>query len=643
MQKVFNILSDLSYVKMQDNGSLEIEGMASTNDVDRIGDVISPDAWQGGLKDFLKNPIILFNHDYGRPIGKATKVEITENGLKIRANISKAAGDVYEYIKEGILKTFSVGFIIEDAKYMEETGGLKILKATLIENSVVTVPMNQDAVFSIAKSFDSEKEWKEYASKFKKAGLESGDGVNTPEPNNTPVPAASSATKEKIDMTKEEIQALAKAEADKVAAKLAMEKAEEKAKAEAAASKAEIEAKIANLEVGKSGAEKLAEDLRAELAKKDADWAETLKQMKDEIAEKAAELETIRKSRHVFTDRSEGNKIKTFGKDILTAHMLGVITGKGYNTEFARNLAEKAGIDYTTDAPDLDQEIQDNIQKEIEVFTRVAALFREIQVNGASTILPFQSDVGYAAWAADATAGNLANREDAPAANTYGAKQITLTAHRLVSSSFMNNDTDEQVLIALMPMLVEGVARAHARTVEGAILNGGGPITGLDGLAPATPGFSISLAGPGAGTLTAANLLAMRAQMGKFGLNPADVAFLVNQTEYYSLLQDGAFQNLNEVGDMATKIKGLVGAVYGSPVVVSDEFVETPANGVPGAFAVNVRNYLIPRLRGVTVEQDYEVMNQRRVIVASQALGFTEIQGGNGTTYEPVVKMDYVT
>jgi hypothetical protein len=49
----------------------------------------------------------------------------------------------------------------------------------------------------------------------------------------------------------------------------------------------------------------------------------------------------------------------------------------------------------------------------------------------------------------------------------------------------------------------------------------------------------------------------------------------------------------------------------------------------------------MPRLRGVTVEQDYEVMNQRRVIVASQSLGFEEIVAGAGVD-QPCVKIDLI-
>jgi len=128
--------------------------------------------------------------------------------------------------------------------------------------------------------------------------------------------------------------------------------------------------------------------------------------------------------------------------------------------------------------------------------------------------------------------------------------------------------------------------------------------------------------------------------MGKYGINPTDLAYIVSQNSYYDLLQDAEFQNLNEVGsDLAAKVTGTMGAVFGTPVVVSDEF-PAETTGAPAAFCVYRRNYVIPRLRGVTVEQDYEVMNQRRVIVASQSLGFEELLAGDGTN-EPSVKIDF--
>ena len=73
MNKTFNLTSTFKS-EPQDDGSIMVRGMASTNAFDRAGDSISAEAWtKGGLGNFEKNPIILFNHDYNRPIGRATK------------------------------------------------------------------------------------------------------------------------------------------------------------------------------------------------------------------------------------------------------------------------------------------------------------------------------------------------------------------------------------------------------------------------------------------------------------------------------------------------------------------------------------------------------------------------------------------
>ena len=102
------------------------------------------------------------------------------------------------------------------------------------------------------------------------------------------------------------------------------------------------------------------------------------------------------------------------------------------------------------------------------------------------------------------------------------------------------------------------------------------------------------------------------------------MVYIVNLTEYHNLIADSAYADSSQVEGLATKLTGQVGQVYGSPVIVSDEFA-TPAVSKYYAVAVNTRNFVIPRLRGITVESDYEVANQRRVLVASQRIGFTDI------------------
>ncbi len=665
MNKIFNLTSTFKALE-EDDGGVHICGMASTHDEDRANDVIMAEAWtKGGLRNFEKNPIILFNHDYNKPIGRATGLKVTDSGLELKAKISKSAPDhVAQLVKEGILGAFSVGFRVKDAEHITETDGIKIKDAELFEVSVVSVPCNQAATFSLAKSFDSIDEYNEFKKTFTNrvdlAGQSLAKDENSSVASETPDVTEQSVNKEiimsEVQTPEVDLEAFAKKVAEETAAKIAMKQAEQKAAEEKAAQevaekaqaqaeqKAQQEEEVTSaIRTGiESGTEKLVADLQEDLTKRNADFEETLAKYKTELEEKSEELTKMRESKRVFADRATTSDLEQHKNELVTAHMLGVMTRKGWDTDYARDLQEKAGINFAANAGNIDQTVSTAIEKEIMRELKVALLFREIPVTSGATILPLQTDTGKAAFAINATSGNLENRPQVTA-NQYNAKEVTLNAYRLVSSTFMDNDIDEQVLVNLMPMLVEGVARAHGRAVEDAILNGAGSVTGLDGVAAAGASLDISdIAGGVANAeLSADKLLAARGLMGKYGINPSELAFIVSQECYYSLLEDPKFQTLDEVGnDLATRVIGTLGAVFGTPVIVSEEMPAKGA-GAPAAFAVNTRNYVIPRLRGVTVEQDYEVMNQRRVIVASQSLGFEELFAG-ATGAEPSIKIDYV-
>ena len=659
MEKIFNLTSTFK-AQAGEDGSVMIRGMASTADFDRAGDSISAEAWtKGGLKNFEKNPIILFNHDYDRPIGRATGMKAGPNGLELECKISKSApGNVAELVKDGVLGAFSVGFRVKDADYIKETDGLMIKDAELFEVSVVSVPCNQAATFSLAKSFNSMDEYEEFKKTFTNRVDLAGqtlakDEVNTSSvARNTPEKAEISAQQEikmsEVNTPEIDLEAFAKKVAEQTAANIAMKQAEQKAaeKADQEKAAAEVAAKQAQEEQVKSavvtavetGAERLQADLEAKLAEKDADFNATLEAFKKELSEKNDELAKMRDSKRTFSDRTSTNDLSKWGKDFMQAHILGVVTGKGMNTAFGQSVQQKAGIDYTTNAGDIDQEVSRQIEKEVTLNLRTAGLFREIQVNGAATVLPIQPDVEPATFQTGAAAaGNLENRGASD--STYKPAQVILNAYRLISQTFMDNHVDEEVLVNLMPMLVESVARAHARAVDNAIINGSGSITGLDGYATAS---SVAPSIAGGAVLTAANLLTARKAMGKYGINPSDVAYIISQARYYELIEDSGFADITDVGsDIATKLTGAIGAVYGSPVIVSDSFA-AEANGIPCAFAVNTRNYAIPRLRGVAVETDYEVGNQRRVIVATQSLGFEELVADTAGN-RSAVKIDLAT
>ena len=662
--KIFHWTNIFKTLSEDEDGSVNIRGLASTNSIDRVGDVINHDAWtkSGGLDNFKHNPIILFNHNYDKPIGRATSMEVNKSGLELGARISKSAGEIKDLIKDGVLGAFSVGFRVKDAEYNEETDGLEIKDAELFEVSVVSVPANQTAMFSLAKSFDSEAEYQEFKNLFKNnKEANQFNKIETPQATDKTVSQEKPmSTDNDTPNANVDLKAYAEEVANATAAKIAMQQAETKAKEKAdaeeaakleAQEKAAIDAeheKVKTIvEVGMEGAERLTKDLEDRVSEKHEDLEKVVDELKADLSEKKAEIEAIRESKRVFGRESTSDWKKAYEDDINDAWTMGLATGKGWNTKLANEVVEKvnAHSGVGVSSADFEQTVSTNVERDIQLELVMAPLFREIPMQSATQIIPILPDSGYAEFTANQTAtgssphGNLAQTGD-----TYGSPyggidmtERTLSTKKLISQSYLGNETEEDAILPILPLIRESIIRSHARAIENALLLGnnadgqfgtsGASFDGIWHLAEADSDLTQSATAFASDTVTAAELLALRKNMGKYGINPSDVVYIVSSTVYYNLLEDAEFQDVNLVGDMATKLNGEIGMVFGSKVIVSDEF-PTAAVNMPAAIAVYPKNYVMPRLRGVTIESDYEVANQRRVLVASQRIGFTDMIDG---------------
>jgi len=666
MKKIFHITNTFEKSDIQEDGSITIKGLASTNALDRTGDIIDHNAWkEGGLDNYGDNPIILFNHDYNRPIGRAKYCDVTQKGLELEAKISKSAGDIVELIKDGVLGAFSVGFKVKDADYNKETDGFYIKSAELLEVSVVSIPANQTATFSIAKSFDSESDYEKFKSQFNKA--HSVESVIT---DKTEQPSAANADIMEKDMSQSDnsspefdLKAFAEEVAKKTAASIAMQQAEQKAKDDAEIQKAaeiEAEAKAVQeakqdeqktiIQAGLSGAEKLVNDVEERLLKKDEDLHQIVAELQKDLSEKSEEIMKMRESKRLFAERGNSNWKTAHESELMDAKILSVVQGKKGidNTSYGQGIVEKINADsgVGVSSADFEQVVSTSIERDIQNELVLAPLFREIQMTSASMIMPILPDSGYAEFTASQAAsgssphGNLAERGDT-FGSPYGGVDLTektLTVKKLISKSFIGNETEEDAILPILPLIRESMVRSHARGIEQALLMGNVTTDGVysasfDGLVKLAQGDSYEVTDTGGGSggifaagdkLVASDLLGLRKNMGKYGINPSEVVYIVSQEAYYNLLEDAEFQDVNLVGDMATKLNGEIGQVFGSRVLLCDEFVGKAATK-HAAIAVYPRNYIMPRLRGVTIESDYDVENQRRVLVASQRIGFTDI------------------
>jgi HK97 family phage prohead protease len=145
--------------KAQDSadGSIIIEGYASTNAVDWYDEIVEPTAFESSIYQYLSNPILLLMHDWWSiPIGKVLDAVIKEDGLWIKAKILptqfSGGADTIMLVKEGILKAFSIGFRTKKLQKDEETGITTITDLQLMEISVVHTPANPFALFSESKN-----------------------------------------------------------------------------------------------------------------------------------------------------------------------------------------------------------------------------------------------------------------------------------------------------------------------------------------------------------------------------------------------------------------------------------------------------------------------------------------------------------
>lgn len=156
------ITKDLTFkAENVDLDSRSFEAVITSDALDRDGEVLLPEGMDA--TDFNKNPIVFWNHNYDKPIGKAVKMVKDKNSWKAVTQLAKRPEDhVGEWlpdvalalIKQGVIKGVSVSFLPTDyrqpSKKDKSTFGEGVkrvfTKWKLLEYSVAPLQCNQDAL-----------------------------------------------------------------------------------------------------------------------------------------------------------------------------------------------------------------------------------------------------------------------------------------------------------------------------------------------------------------------------------------------------------------------------------------------------------------------------------------------------------------
>jgi len=126
--------------------------IASTGAVDRYNEIVVPEG--GNFKNFLKDPVILWGHQYRElPIGMAEKVYVEDGkviveGIFAPADANPEAEKVKKLYDGGFIRAVSIGFMPFEWEDFKDEGGYKrrYTKWELLELSFVTVPANPEAL-----------------------------------------------------------------------------------------------------------------------------------------------------------------------------------------------------------------------------------------------------------------------------------------------------------------------------------------------------------------------------------------------------------------------------------------------------------------------------------------------------------------
>lgn len=253
--------------------------------------------------------------------------------------------------------------------------------------------------------------------------------------------------------------------------------------------------------------------------------------------------------------------------------------------------AFRAAIDTQTAGEGLEfvpTELSSQLVERVSLALRVVALFPEIPMPTNPFKLP--------AMALARTRGGRHVEQTADSGQTKikkitpGTRGLTLTAAKFATMVLTSKEAEEDSIIAVLPFLRDELVDFTAGDLEDAAINGDTTATHRDSDTTATDDPRKNWEGirevaedvtsqrdHGGGDLTVAGLRANRKLMGKYGVDPSNLAHVIGVGPYIDLLSDTNVLTVDKYGGQATLLSGELGRADGAPLIVS-EYVRQDLN-----------------------------------------------------------------
>lgn len=284
-----------------------------------------------------------------------------------------------------------------------------------------------------------------------------------------------------------------------------------------------------------------------------------------------------------------------------------------------------------------------SLHEKVRAAGKVAPLFTRIDIPTNPWKWPIEGADATAYRVAEPTADN----ESKPTASTPGTGAPTFDAEIIGARTLFSRSLDADSALAILPFGQMKLTWAFVNAEETAIINGDSdgthqdsdigasttdPTTLWDGLRKRGIAQTVATAT----TCTALNLGVVRKAMGKWGVNPTDLAFIIGVTNMHTLLADTNLLTVDKMGPNAVILNGQIGSVFGVPVIVSEWVRETlNASGVydgitttkTSMLCVNRNEWAIGQRMALDIEVDDSIYREtfQRVLVAFQREDFQNL------------------
>ena len=326
------------------------------------------------------------------------------------------------------------------------------------------------------------------------------------------------------------------------------------------------------------------------------------------------------------------------------AYIVATILGKSprqlkmWDNYLGRSSALRKAMDATTAAEGLEWVptlLSADFITRFRLEAKVASLFPDFAMPSNPWKMPYFAGMGASNFYY--VGESISDEVTASPPTTPATGDQTLTAKKLKSRIYFSDELTEDSILPVISVLRSEMVKAGAEVVEDIVLNGDVTAThqdsdvtdskdrrkawsGLRKLCPTATKGSLA-------TFTAAShIAAFIILMGKYGINPADLAFITGGVGYNKFRALTEVMTVDKYGPSAVVLNGELGKLFGSPIIVSEYIRENlNATGVydgttttkTQVLIVNKQGFMLGTRGGVklTFKQEAEV-DQNQLIMS---------------------------